>query len=348
MKKPLIFILLIFTIILSGIFVYYYQQATSIISPLSKKKEVKKEKPLLKYSFENLRKKEFKPLPVTLSEVLKEDEDFVTHLFFFETDPSFTQGRPKRVSGLINIPTKPGVYPVIVMLRGFVDKSIYTTGEGTRRSAEELAKNGFVTLAPDFLGYGQSDQPTGTSLEDRFQTYTTSLSLLASIPNINAGLEASYSARVKADTEKIGVWGHSNGGHIALSVMAITGKEYPTVLWNPVSKPFPYSILYYTDEFDDHGKSLRKVVSDFEKDYDVNYFSPYNYYQWIQAPLQLHQAENDEAVPVRWSNQLYEHLNTLEKDIEYFSYPSENHNFTNGSWPLAIKRSVDFYNKWFE
>lgn len=343
MKKPLIFVTLIFTLILSGIFAYYYTQATTILSPLSKKKEVKKEKPLLQYSFENLRKKEIKPSSIVLSDVLKEDDDFVSHLFFYETDPSFTQGLHKRVSGLINVPTKPGRYPVIVMFRGFVDKWIYTTGEGTRRTAEELARHGFITVAPDFLGYGKSDNPTGGSLEDRFQTYTTALSLLASIPNINAGLEASYSAKITANAEKVGVWGHSNGGHIALSVLEITGAKFPAVLWNPVSKPFPYSILYYTDEFDDHGKALRKVVAEFENDYDVNYFSTWNYYQWITAPIELHQAMNDEAVPLRWSDSLYNHLKSLKKDITYYTYPNENHNFTLGNWPDTVERTIEFY-----
>jgi len=127
--------------------------------------------------------------------------------------------------------------------------------------------------------------------------------------------------------------------------LAISGKNYPTVLWAPVSKPFPYSILYFTDEFDDHGKALRRAVADFEKDYDIEKYSPTNYLSWINSPIQLHQAVEDEAVPKRWSDQLNQELKKLNKDITYYTYFGENHNFNNGSWGLAIQRSINFYNE---
>ena len=92
------------------------------------------------------------------------------------------------------------------------------------------------------MGERQSQQDV---FEERFQTYTTAMNLLA-------GIEKWERAG------KIGIWGHSNGGQIALTVLEISQKEYPTVLWAPVSKPFPYSILYYTDEAEDRGKALRK------------------------------------------------------------------------------------------
>ncbi|HRN96467.1 MAG TPA: prolyl oligopeptidase family serine peptidase, partial [Candidatus Levybacteria bacterium] len=153
---------------------------------------------------------------------------------------------------------------------------------------------------------------------------------------------------VTVDTEKVGIWGHSNGGHISLAVLAITGHNVPTVLWNPVTKPFPYSILYFTDEFDDEGKALRKVVADFEVEYDVFNYSPAKYYEWITAPIQLHQAINDEAVPVRWNDQFATSMEDAKKDIEYFKYPGENHNFNLGSWEDAIERSIEFYEDQFE
>ena len=36
------------------------------------------------------------------------------------------------------------------------------------------------------------------------------------------------------------------------------------ILWAPVSKPFPYNILYYTDEAEDRGKWLRGEIAKFE------------------------------------------------------------------------------------
>ncbi|OGE11093.1 hypothetical protein A2470_01680 [Candidatus Curtissbacteria bacterium RIFOXYC2_FULL_41_11] len=188
--------------------------------------------------------------------------------------------------------------------------------------------------------------PSENPMEERFQTHTTALTLLASVKNLNAALsEAGVAAR--ADPDRIAIWGHSNGGQIALTILEITGKSYPTVLWAPVSKPFPYSILYYTDDFDDHGRMLRKVVADFEKDYDSEGYSLASYFEKIKAPVQLHQGGADEAVPLKWSDQLYEQLKELDRDIQYFTYTGEDHNFAQGAWGQVVNRNIVFYQRQF-
>ncbi len=292
-------------------------------------------KPLIKYTIENLTSAKFEPSQIEIGDVLKDDSGFVSRYFYFDVS-----GR--RVSGQINYPKVPGTYPVIVMNRGYIDRETYKTGDGTRRSGEVFAKNGFITVAPDFLGYGQSDMPSGSPLEERFQTYITSATLLESVGNLNSAL-LEADTNVKVDPEKIGIWGHSNGGQISLTVLEATGATYPTVLWAPVSKPFPYSILYYTDDIDDHGKMLRKVVSDFEKDYDSEKYSLTNYLDRINAPIQIHQGGADEAVPVKWSDDLVKILKEKDKDITYFTYPGDDHNFARGSWQTVVERNIEFF-----
>lgn len=331
MKKIIIGSFPLLLIIAFTAFFVFKQNDKKIISPLSKLME----KPLEKYTFTNLKNKQFPAGEITVGKILNEGDGFISYLFYFND-----QG--KKVSGLMNLPEKSGIYPVIVMFRGFVPMEKYTTGEGTRHVGEVFSQNGFITLAPDFLGYGESSSPSANSIEERFQTYTTALSLLASLKNLNTGLE-NINLNIKADKNKIGIWGHSNGGHIALSTLEITGKNYPTVLWAPVSKPFPYSILYYTDEFDDHGKALRKVIARFEQDYDIEKYSPTNYFNWINAPIQLHQGSDDEAVPQKWSDQLYTELKKLDKEITYYTYPNEDHDFSKGEWQTVVLRNISFY-----
>lgn len=289
-----------------------------------------------KYTYESLRRREYLTGNITFGRTVKETPAYRSLIFYYTSDG-------KKVSGLMNIPKAPGTHPVIVMIRGFVDLKIYSPGVGTQHAGEVFAQNGYITLAPDFLGYGESDNPSANPFEERFETYTTVLNLLASISNPNSTLQKENSG-VTADTSKVGIWGHSNGGQVALSVLEISGKAYPTVLWAPVSKSFPYSILYFTDESDDQGKRLRKVLSGFEKDYDTEKYSPANYLNWINAPMQLHQGGNDEEVPLRWSNDLYKSLKSLGKDITYFTYPAEDHNFSGPEdWSLAVSRSLEFY-----
>ena len=313
MKKIIYYLLIPIVFITVGWFANTAWHLPKGSNPIAKIKP----RPLEKYSIENLSQSRFKP-----SEIKIEDE----HLFSFIADN-------KKVTGCIDIPDGNGPFPVIVMFRGYVDQKEYKTCDGTKRAGEYFAKNGFITIAPDFLGYGGSDPEAGNIFESRFQTYTTALMLLNSVENLN-----------NWDHKNLFIWGHSNGGQIALTVLEITQKEYPTVLWAPVSKPFPYSILYYTDESDDRGKLIRRELAKFEEDYDVEKYSLLNYLDRIKAPIELHQGTYDDAVPVAWSDELAESLLDLDINLDYYKYPGTDHNL-NPSWNLAIARSLDFFNK---
>lgn len=279
------------------------------------------------FTFENLRSREYESKPIILERVLNEGKGFTSYLFSYTSD-----GR--KITGMANVPLpQAGIdkMPVVVMLRGFVDQDIYETGVGTRNAAGVLAQNGFITLAPDFLGYGESDKPVDDVWWERLSKPVQVMNLLASLETL-----------AQVDTERVGIWSHSNGGQIALSALAISGRDYPTTLWAPVSKPFPYSVLYYTDEFDDYGLRLRYELAEFEKLYDVNKFSIVEYFDWINAPIQLHQGTADDAVPVEWSRELEVSLKRLEKEITYYEYPGAGHNME-GSWDVVVERDLGFY-----
>lgn len=278
---------------------------------------VKKELPYEKYSFENLAKR-----GGVASKI-----EVVGNKFYYQSE-----GR--RISGEIIRPLD-SARGVVVMARGYVEKEIYRTGVGTHNAAVYFAKNGYVTYAPDFSGYGESDpDPTSppASLGARLIKPVEILDLIASLPQ----------------DKPIYLWGHSNGGQIMLSVVEILGGQSSQVkgvtLWAPVSKPFPYNILYYTDEASDSGKWLRSQVADFEKDYDVFNYSVDKYLDWISIPVQIHQGTADEAVPKKWSDDLAKTLKDKGKEINYFVYPGADHNLR-PAWDQVVARDVEFFGK---
>lgn len=321
--------------VLVGYF-YFYNIELATPVPLSEKEE--KTYPLNEYAYDVLKKKIFDPQIMTFGDVISETDTIETMMFYYEVDD-------RRVSGLAHLPKQGSDHPVIVMVRGYVDHEIYAPGVGTRRAAEVFASQGYITLAPDFLGYGESDLPSVIPLADRFQTYPTVLQLLSNIDKLNESLQKPDSRSGMdefADEKRIGIWGHSNGGQITISVLEISGKEYPTVLWAPVTKPFPYSVLYFTDEFDDNGRYLRGVIADFEEDYDIERFSHANYLSWITAPIQLHQGGVDDAVPIEWSDEFVDLAGKEDVEIEYHTYPSADHNLM-PDWSVAVERSLAFF-----
>ena len=284
-----------------------------------------KPKPLEKYTIENLSKVEVKTVKI----------DIEGNIFSFNFDSTLQNKVEKKVTGLINIPEKDGPFPIVVLLRGYVDQSIYTTGTGTKRVGEYFSENGYITLAPDFLGYGGSDSESVNIFETRFQTYTTALTLLKSINKDNFP---------NWDGKNIFLWGHSNGGQVALTVLEITGEKYPTVLWAPVTENFPYSILFYTNESEDRGKFIRQELSKFESEYDVDKFSLTNYLDKINAPIEYHYGTNDDAIPLEWRDRFVNQMKSMEKDFKNYNHPGADHNM-NPLWGDVIQKTYTFFDK---
>jgi len=209
----------------------------------------------------------------------------------------------------------------------------YQTGMGAQRVGEFFAENGFMTITPDFLGYGSSNEQDGNIFKARLETYTTLLDLLSSTDSLS-----------NWDKKNLFMWGHSNGGHIAIAALEITGDNIPTSLWAPVTKPFPYSVLYYTDESNDGGKFIRSELSKFEEYHDSNLFSIHEFLNKINAPIQIHQGGNDSAVPQAWSDDFVLKMKKLDKDLNYFVYPQADHNM-NPNWGEAVNKDLEFFSK---
>ena len=283
-------------------------------------------KPLEKYSFENLRKREYQGSEIKLEKIIKEEEKYISWLFSFQTDG-------KKVTGMANIPKKTGKLPVVVMIRGYADDQVYFTGLGTRKGAGVFAENGFITLAPDFLGFGGSDTSSADILEARFERPITVLNLLASVKNLP-----------QADPNKIFLWAHSNGGQITLSVLEISQKPIPTVLWAPVTKGFPESVLQYMGEMDDQGLKVKKAIDDFISLYDSKYYSIDQYWGDIQASLQVHQGTADEYIHTDWTDSFVQILKDLGKNVAYYKYPRNDHNLSR-DWNLVVQRDLQFFKK---
>lgn len=299
-----------------------------ILSPQGDK--ARQELPYDKYSFERLAQRGGVASKIEVS----------GNKFYY-----YSEGR--RISGEINIPSGPGPeggLGVVVMARGYVDKEIYQTGMGTHNAAKYYAEHGYVTYAPDFSGYGESDPPGGEAGPEDENALGARLVKPVEILDLIASL---------TQDKPIYLWGHSNGGQIMLSVAEILSKAQdfkgPTLkvrgvtLWAPVSKAFPYNILFYTDDASDSGKWLRARVAEFERDYDVFAYSIDRYLDWIELPVQIHQGTGDESVPSKWSDELAKSLRDKGKEVNYFVYPGADHNFKPG-WDKVVSRDVE----WFE
>jgi pimeloyl-ACP methyl ester carboxylesterase len=335
-----------------------------LITPLSDKFEAK-ELPLAKYYLRNLAKQTFTATgPIIIVEKLSQQPSYTSYLFTYTT-----QG--KTISGQLNVPSTPAPatgYPAIVMLRGYVPLEIYQTGVGTRNAAAVLAEEGFVTVAPDFLGYGKSDPELKDTWEARFVKPVQVAELLATLRGFPQP-SLPDATNLKLNPAQLGLWAHSNGGQIALATLEITGEPLPTTLWAPVTAPFPYSITFFSDELADEGKEQRAWVAMFEEDYDAFEFSLTKHLDLLpNAPLLIHHGVTDDAALIAWSDEFIQKIElendrratfsagmkptdtaTLSARLQHieaalYRYPNTDHNLQ-PNWNTVVERDVAFFKK---
>jgi dipeptidyl aminopeptidase/acylaminoacyl peptidase len=333
MKKFLvIFFLAIF--VSAAFFIVWFREnnGKGIASPFvdsSQPQGVQSDNPYFSYSFDSLSQKKFFQGEIKLTSQTRENEKFTTYVFTYQSDG-------KTISGMANIPNGPGKFPVIVLLRGWVDRSEYYIGLGTERSANNFAEHGFLTLAPDFLGYGFSDWEDQDILLARFYRPVEVLNLIASILSLD-----------KADPQKIGLWGHSNGGQIALSLLEITGKSYPTSLWAPVSLGFPESVLVYMGQEEDVGNVVKEKIDEFSLKNDPKEYSISECLNRIKTPFIIHQGKADALIKTSWTDTLVKELKKTGNQVSYYLYPGENHNFNyyDDTGDILRQRDLEFFQK---
>ncbi|MDP4009549.1 MAG: dienelactone hydrolase family protein [Candidatus Shapirobacteria bacterium] len=309
----------------------FFQKDNYFFDPRGQKKDPI-EKKLEKYDFDSLKKRggvasEIKfirePTEVDDRRIIA-SKNSSSKVFIFESDG-------KKISGVINFRNDGIKRPAIIMVRGYADKLGYYPGSGSWKMADKLAGEGFNTVSIDFLGYGLSDDESLDILETRFEKVMTVLDLIESVKKLPF-----------VDDKKIGIWAHSNGGQIALSILEITGGNYPTTLWAPMTNPFPNSVLDTASDLDDNGRLVIEKIKEFKKYYDVRRYAFENYLSWIKAPIMLHQGTADTWIKLEWQKNLQSRLKELNKEVWLSIYSGDDHNLSK-NWEMVAERDIQFF-----
>lgn len=230
---------------------------------------------------------------------------------------------------MMNVPVGEGPFPVIILNHGYYNPASFNSGDGTKSMADILAANGYLTLASDYRGHGNSENdPEARRGGHRPEYAIDVLNLMTSVKSLP-----------KADSNRVGMWGHSMGGEVALRVAEATNQLKALVLWAPTA----------TRASDNRGFAAGRHMqgANPSPDSDQDGASPMNYLKYIQTPISLHQGLADTDVNPEGSKQLNEALNNEGKQIEYFEYEGQDHNFSLG-WDLISKRNLEFFDKYLK
>lgn len=238
------------------------------------------------------------------------------------------------ISGLMHVPFGPGPFPVIIMNHGYIPPSQYVTGSDTFRAADILARNGYLTISPDFRGLARSDD---------------GLNLFRSGYMIDA-LNAAASARSLpyADANRVGMWGHSMGGGVTTRAMVVSPLIRAHVLYAPVSadvrvRRFTGGLSGVSASDGDLPESYYYWSRNPEL---IDDLSPINFFRNVTAPVQIHIGEIDTTTPPMWSEAIRDELRAQDKVVEYYAYPRQAHAFIGNGWTLFNQRVVAFFDKY--
>ena len=217
------------------------------------------------------------------------------------------------IHGFVNVPVGRGPFPVIIALHGYIPASEYETRDYSTRYADAMARNGYIVLHPNMRNFPPSDSVPRT--RDYHAGYVVDVFNLLQLVREQAGQEGIF---INANMDRLGIWGHSLGGGVALRIVGIVPEIKAAVFYAAVTQRYSNATAGFT-------------VFDLPAS---------------QAAFSLHHGEDDETVNPSGTATLYRQLQEMGKEVEYFTYPGQPHTlYPQGQAdPLFIRRYVDFYN----
>jgi len=303
------------------------------------------------YTIDGLREHKFQSGKITIRETMLETDLFTRYLIEYPSDGL-------TITGILQVPkngTPP--FPVIVMNHGFFSRYVYASGDGTDRAAEFLNRRGYLTVSSDYRSWGDSD--TGESL------FYSGLA----IDVIN--LMNALSSVPAADTDHLGMWGHSMGGGVTLKVLTIDSRVRAAVLYSSVSADFADIIGrwgpgcvgdVYQGEATFGCNSSDILPLDAPPDLIAAYFdavddstmleavSPLHHLDLVTAPVQITYGSNDgetsAGTPPEWPKKMYAAFIEAKKDAQLFGHEGGEHSLLADQWWAFMERSAQFFDKY--
>lgn len=344
-KIKIISVVTVFVLFISGIYVYSQKQAANkIVNDITGSlSSAENTYPL---SIAAMRKANYPGSDITIEETLANGINYKQYIASYKSEGL-------KIYALLTVPVgiKPeNGWPVIIFNHGYIPPETYKTTERYVAYVDSFARSGYIVFKPDYRGNGKSEgQPEGAYYSPAYATDV-----------LNA--VSSMKKYPEANPDKIGMWGHSLGGNITLRDIVVDIKDIKAVvIWGGV-------VGSYNDLLNNWQRRARYQPSQRELALRNNYrrritdtygtpetnpsfwqsVDPTYFLADITVPIQLHTGGNDEEVPVDFSQSLYKKLQDLGKTVEYYDYPGGDHNISSPNFEIAMKRSLDFFDKYLK
>ncbi|UCC63650.1 MAG: alpha/beta fold hydrolase, partial [Anaerolineae bacterium] len=159
--------------------------------------------PRLPYYISRLRRQTFRGGTVKITGNIPDNEVYAAYYISYPSGELI-------ITGYMYVPKGQGPFPVVILNHGYYDPELYYTGTGTQREADYLARQGYLTVAPDYRNYGESSAGDSLLLVGYVEDV---LHLISSVRTID-----------QADPSRIGLLGPSMGGGVSIKVGVVSDQ----------------------------------------------------------------------------------------------------------------------------
>lgn len=299
-------------------------------------------------AIETLRAGEYPGSEIEIEQTLEPGSNYQRYIASYKSEGL-------KIYALLTVPNgdKPASgWPVVIFNHGYIPPAEYRTTERYIAYTDAFSRNGYIVFRSDYRGHGNSE---GTA-RGGYGSNDYTIDILNAVSSIKQYPEA--------DPERIGMWGHSMGGHITLRNMVVNNDVKAGVIWAGVVASYP-DLLY---NWRRRGDVLSPAVSppglstrggSWRQQLIAEYGTPEeNAEFWasissdsfltdISGPVQIHHGTADSSVPVAFSETLQEKMEAAGKESELYIYEGDDHDIT-ANFGIAMERSVAFFDKYLK
>ncbi len=295
-----------------------------------------------------MRRRDYPGSELTLERTLEPGENYDRAIASYLSDGN-------RIYALLTVPwgtPPPTGWPVIIFNHGWIPPDEYVTELRYVEYVNYFARSGYIVFRSDYRGHGNSEGEAGNPYGE--PSYTI---------DVLNGM-AAVLTHPAADPDRVGMWGHSMGGHITLRAMVVSDAIRAGVIWGGVVGDYPdlFARAFVPTATPDpsatatpdgatpaptrRGRWRGSLWDRYGSPEDNPTFwaaiSANSYLTDISGPLQLHHAIDDETVPAAASILLQSEMEAAGQLSELYLYENDTHDIDNNFY-TAMSRSLAFF-----